>query len=184
VSGLQRENANADAAMMTVGIIILWPVLFGLAATKDRKEELGRLKGEYEAVDLSSRTKQCTAPAPGSPSVPATATPDTTALLSSMDGTYQGKAKTDPWCQTPSLKVTLHGNAAEGEMAENSSGAQTSAIAGTVDNAGVISLDFKGRSDEYFSGKVDATVKNKVMSVDFSSKTARACHYKFELAKN
>src|SRR5437762_1280624 len=37
VSGLQRENANADTAMMTVGVILLWPMLFGLAATKDRK---------------------------------------------------------------------------------------------------------------------------------------------------
>ena len=37
VSGLQRENANADVAMMTVGIIVLWPVLFGLAATQRPK---------------------------------------------------------------------------------------------------------------------------------------------------
>lgn len=184
VSGLQRENANADTAMMTVGIIVLWPVLLGLAATKDRKEELGRLKGEYDAVDLSSRTKQCTAPAPGSPSVPAVATPDTAALLSSMDGTYQGKGKTDAWCQTPSLRITLHGNTAEGELAENATGAKTSTVVGTIDSAGIIGLDFKGRSDEYFSGRTDATVRNKVLNVDFSSRTARACHYKFELSKN
>src|SRR5262249_45863546 len=56
VSGLQRENANADVALMTVGLIVLWPVLFGLAATKDRKDELGQLKGQYDAVDLSMRT--------------------------------------------------------------------------------------------------------------------------------
>ncbi len=66
VSGLQRENANADAAFMTVGLILLWPALFGLAATKDRKEELARLKGEYEAVDQSMKTKQCVAPVPES----------------------------------------------------------------------------------------------------------------------
>lgn len=64
VAGLQRENANADAAMMTVGIILLWPVLFGLAATKDRKDELGRLKGEYEAVDQAGKMNQCVLPPP------------------------------------------------------------------------------------------------------------------------
>lgn len=86
VSGLQRENANADAAMMTVGIIIFWPMLFGLAATKDRKDELGRLKGEYDAVDLSIRTRQCPVPppagvpgvAPGVPGVPGAPAPEAT----------------------------------------------------------------------------------------------------------
>lgn len=66
IAGLQRENANGDAAMMTVGIIILWPVLFGLAATHDRKDELGRLKGEYEAVDQAGKIKHCPAPPPPS----------------------------------------------------------------------------------------------------------------------
>jgi hypothetical protein len=61
---LQRENANADAAMMTVGIVLLWPVLFGLAATKDRKEDLARVKGEYEAVDQALRNKGCQIPPP------------------------------------------------------------------------------------------------------------------------
>jgi hypothetical protein len=65
VSGLQRENANADAAMMTVGVVLFWPMLFGLAATRDRKEELGRLKGEYDAVNEAARIKACPVPPPG-----------------------------------------------------------------------------------------------------------------------
>lgn len=67
ISGLQRENAHADAAMMTVGIVLLWPMLFGLAATKDRKDEVARLKGEYEAVDQAMRQKQCALPPPAAP---------------------------------------------------------------------------------------------------------------------
>ena len=55
---------------MTVGLILFWPALFGLAATRDRKDDLGRLKGEYEAVELQGRKKQCTLPAPP-PSAPA-----------------------------------------------------------------------------------------------------------------
>ena len=95
IAGLQRENANADAAMMTVGLIIFWPALIGLAATKDRKGELGQLKGEYDAVDLSLRSRQCTLPPPGAPSVPATPAPQTDAMLAAAEGTYKGRAKTD-----------------------------------------------------------------------------------------
>ena len=71
VSGLQRENANADVALMTVGLIILWPALLGLAATRDRKDELARLKGEYEAVDSQMKMKQCALPPPQPSPAPA-----------------------------------------------------------------------------------------------------------------
>ena len=62
ITSLQQENANTDTAMMTVGIIIFWPALFALAATKDRKEELGKLKGELESVETAMKSRQC---APG-----------------------------------------------------------------------------------------------------------------------
>ena len=78
VAGLQRENANADAAMMTVGLIILWPALLGMAATKDRKDELARLKGEYEAVEEQGRIKQCQFPPPPPAQVEPVAAPDPT----------------------------------------------------------------------------------------------------------
>ena len=70
VTGLQRENAHADAAIMAAGIILLWPVLFGLAATKDRKVEVARLKGEFDAVDQAVRVKQCPMPPPPPSSPP------------------------------------------------------------------------------------------------------------------
>lgn len=183
ISGLQRENANADTAMMTVGLIVLWPVLFGLAVTKDRKAELGRIKGEYEAVDLSVRGKQCTAPAPGVPSEPAVSTPQSAALIASAGGTYKGKGKTDAWCQTPVLTVVLRGTAAEGGLSETSSGATTSAIIGTVDNAGIIALEFKGTGADYFTGKADGALKANVLTMDIRSKAAKACNYHFELQK-
>jgi len=66
VSGLQRDNANGDAVMLTVGVVVFWPVLLGMAATHDRSEELGRLKGVYEAVDSEVKIQHCTiAPPPG-----------------------------------------------------------------------------------------------------------------------
>jgi hypothetical protein len=67
VADLQRSNANADAAMLAVGLIILWPVLIGMAATTDRREELGRLRGEYDAVESATRVKACPVPPPPFP---------------------------------------------------------------------------------------------------------------------
>ena len=71
ISGLQRENANADTAMV-VGSLFLWPILIGMTATKDRKDELGRIKGEYSAVESLQRTRPCPIPPPP---MPAAATP-------------------------------------------------------------------------------------------------------------
>ena len=62
-------NANADAVMLTVGPVILWPLLIGIAATTDRREELGKLRGKYEAVDGSVRSRHCPLPPSVAPGV-------------------------------------------------------------------------------------------------------------------
>lgn len=190
VSGLQRENANADAAMMAVGLVLLWPVLFGLAATKDRKDELGQLKGEYDAVDLSIRGRQCTMPAPGMPSVPAPSVPsapspapEALATTAASDGLYRGKGKTDSWCQTPSISLSLRGNAFEGELSELASGTPTSSVTGTLGNNGVATLAFKATNSDYFGGSAEGTLKNNTLSLDLHSRSARACSYHFELQR-
>lgn len=68
---LQRTNANADAGIMTASIAAA-PLTLGLsllalpalAATTDRREELGRLRGELDAIDAARAQKACPAPAP------------------------------------------------------------------------------------------------------------------------
>ncbi len=193
ISGLQRENAGADAAMMTVGLIIFWPALFGLAATKDRKNELGRLKGEYDAVDHSMKTQQCTAPPPpttstptptSTPSAPAIPAPPPAPAVMAMDGTYKGQGKTDSWCQTPSMTVTFKGATATGQLSEVSGGAPTSSITGTVNDAGQVALEFKGTKADYITGPADAMIKNGALLVDLRSKNASGCTYQFELKKD
>lgn len=63
LSSRQNDNAGADAALMTVGMIIFWPALFGLAATNDYEGEISQLKGEREALIKASIHKDCqTAP--------------------------------------------------------------------------------------------------------------------------
>ncbi|WP_332659897.1 hypothetical protein [Brevundimonas sp.] len=54
----QRSRANNDTAAMTVGLVIFWPALF-LLANGDQKEELSRLKGEYDAIDQAAIQKEC-----------------------------------------------------------------------------------------------------------------------------
>jgi len=60
----QKKNANTDAALMAVGLVIFWPALIGLAATSDDKNAVAQVKGEYEAVHEQMRMKGCPIPAP------------------------------------------------------------------------------------------------------------------------
>lgn len=62
LEGMQRENANSDTAMMTVGLILLWPALLGLAATTDRSEVIAAMKGERDAMEIAAREKGCPPP--------------------------------------------------------------------------------------------------------------------------
>lgn len=44
---------------MTVGLVIFWPALFFLAGG-DKKDELSRMIGEYDALDGIAIEKNCT----------------------------------------------------------------------------------------------------------------------------
>jgi len=77
VSGKQDDSATADAVSMGVGLVLFWPALFFLAATDDQKEELGRLKGEYEALQRVSTQKKCSFPAAPTDEEKKAATPTT-----------------------------------------------------------------------------------------------------------
>ena len=59
VTGQQRREATSDAWAMGVGLVLFWPALFFLAGGNDKKEELGRLKGEYDALQSAAVQKQC-----------------------------------------------------------------------------------------------------------------------------
>jgi hypothetical protein len=59
VSGQQDSTAGKDAYMVGASLVF-WPSLFFLAAGEDRKGELGRLKGEADALEQSAIAKQCT----------------------------------------------------------------------------------------------------------------------------
>lgn len=59
VTGVQERTANKDAVAMGVGLVVFWPALFFLATGDNRKEELARLKGEYDCLEGLAVQKQC-----------------------------------------------------------------------------------------------------------------------------
>src|SRR5439155_12708858 len=65
-TGTLQTKANTDAVLMTVGLIVFWPALLALPATggKAEEQELGRLKGEAEALIRALKEKDCDAPRP------------------------------------------------------------------------------------------------------------------------
>jgi len=58
VTGAQQKYADNDAVAMGVGLVLFWPALFFLASD-DQKEELARIKGEYEALQQSAIRQDC-----------------------------------------------------------------------------------------------------------------------------
>lgn len=61
VAKKQDREATKDAVALTVGALVFWPALFFMIGS-DKKEELSRLKGEYEAVQDAMTAKQCNIP--------------------------------------------------------------------------------------------------------------------------
>ncbi len=58
VTGVQQKEANSDAVAMGVGLVLFWPALFFLAGD-DSEQELGQLKGEYQALETVAIQKKC-----------------------------------------------------------------------------------------------------------------------------
>lgn len=58
VAGVQDAQRSKDSVALGVGLVLFWPALFFMIG-KDKKEELGRLKGEYEALEQAAIQKEC-----------------------------------------------------------------------------------------------------------------------------
>ncbi len=56
---LDKESSN-DTAQMAVGLVLFWPALFFLeGGDGPQAAEYKRLKGEYDAIEQTSITKNC-----------------------------------------------------------------------------------------------------------------------------
>jgi hypothetical protein len=61
LTGTLETKANTDAALVGVGMLLFWPALLALPATggKAEEQELGRLKGEAQAIQRAYKEKDC-----------------------------------------------------------------------------------------------------------------------------
>src|SRR5262245_56771640 len=59
VSGTQDEKASGDAVATGVAIVIFWPAAFFIKGDGATAAELGRLKGEFEAIERASIQRGC-----------------------------------------------------------------------------------------------------------------------------
>lgn len=58
-TGQQQDQANKDATMMTVGMILFWPSLFFIGGDKGNAAEVARLKGEMQAIEQANIARNC-----------------------------------------------------------------------------------------------------------------------------
>lgn len=59
-AGVQDDKASKDAVAMGVSMIIFWPALFFVSGGDGATAaELGRLRGEFEAIEKASVAKNC-----------------------------------------------------------------------------------------------------------------------------
>jgi hypothetical protein len=59
LSGVQDGKRTSDAVATTAAIIIFWPAAFLVKGDGQTAAELGRLKGEFEALEKVSIEKNC-----------------------------------------------------------------------------------------------------------------------------
>jgi len=59
VSGQQDKKRGSDQVLTGVAVVIFWPALFALEGDGQTAAELGRLKGEMEAIEKTSNQKNC-----------------------------------------------------------------------------------------------------------------------------
>ena len=54
-----EDNAEGDDGAMAIGLILFWPALFFIDGDKPETYEYARMKGEMDAIEISSIQKEC-----------------------------------------------------------------------------------------------------------------------------
>jgi len=59
LTGQPQSAADSDAMLVGVGSVLFWPALFFLGGDDAQANELGRLRGEHEALQQAGIEKEC-----------------------------------------------------------------------------------------------------------------------------
>ncbi|WP_245893339.1 hypothetical protein [Devosia naphthalenivorans] len=57
--GQQDKNRSQDAAMTGVALVLFWPAAFFMKGDGAAAAEVGRMKGEMQAIEQVNRIKNC-----------------------------------------------------------------------------------------------------------------------------
>lgn len=55
----QDKKASNDAVATGVGVVLFWPALFFIKGDGSQAAEVGRLKGEMQAIETANTAKNC-----------------------------------------------------------------------------------------------------------------------------
>lgn len=58
-AGVQNNHATNDKVAMGVGLVVFWPALLFMKGNDENAVELGRLKGQMDAIEQASIQKKC-----------------------------------------------------------------------------------------------------------------------------
>jgi hypothetical protein len=58
-AGAQDSQASKDAVSTAVAVVVFWPAAFFIGGDKGNATEVGRLKGEMDAIEQASIRKNC-----------------------------------------------------------------------------------------------------------------------------
>jgi hypothetical protein len=181
ITELGSEEGKKVAQNVIVGAAgLLIPVLwFGMDFQNAAGKEVAALQSRQQYLATLAEQRCGAAPPVAVQTVQmAAATP----APASTNGpqTYRGKGSTDAWCQSPSMVLTINGEAVEGLLSESSSSTPTSKVTGAVSN-GQLTLSFSGSGPDYFTGDVTGTQTGDSIRIAFKTKTTKACNYSFDL---
>ena len=59
LGGRLDQASSNDKVLMGVAMVLFWPAAFALGGTKAQEAEYGRLKGEFDAVQIAAIEKKC-----------------------------------------------------------------------------------------------------------------------------
>ncbi len=59
LAGVQDQKSTNDAIATGVAIVLFWPAAFMIGGNDQTTAELGRLKGEFETIEMVSVRKNC-----------------------------------------------------------------------------------------------------------------------------
>ncbi|MBV8391554.1 MAG: hypothetical protein JOY81_00075 [Alphaproteobacteria bacterium] len=168
-----RMSRSTTGMLATPILLVLINPSLGMAAANSDQLESERVKARIEILDLDLADRKC---APN-----AAAMDQSAEQRKQTDGKYASRGKTESWCQTPTISLTIENARLKGTLSETVDRKATSEVVGNITPDGILQIQFDGKAANYFTGDVDADFKDGV--IGFFLRPSPKCTYTFSLSK-